>query len=297
MNGGQRELMEERVVVAGATGYLGRHLVAAASERGYRVRAIVRSRARAEEPGPFGSPSLSGHVDEWLEGEVTDPAFVHGACREARRVISALGVTRQKASPWDVDYRANLRLLEDAERESVGSFLYVNVMHASAGRSLIMRSKAAFAEALTRSPVAHQVVSPSGYFSDLTEVLQMARIGLTFLPPGRGVRIAPIHGADLARFCMERLGDVSGSWDVGGPDVLSYPEIARLASAAAGKRCRTVTIPMGAVRAAVWVATRIGGRPANIAQFFADGLTRDAVGERHGEHHLEAYFREVIAGR
>jgi uncharacterized protein YbjT (DUF2867 family) len=290
-------MMQELVVVAGATGYLGRHLVARASDTGYRVRAIVRSRMRAEEPGPFGSPSLAGHVDEWLEGETTDPSFVRGACRGARRVMSALGVTRQKASPWDVDYLANLRLLEDAEREGVGSILYVGVMHASAGRSLIARSKAAFAEVLGRSPLVHQVINPSGYFSDLTDMLRMARIGLAFLPPDPGVRTAPIHAADLARFCVERIGDVSGSWDVGGPDVLTYREIAQLASAALGKRSRAVTIPMGAVRAAVWVATRIGGRPANIAQFLADGLTRDAVGERCGEHHIDAYFHELAAAR
>lgn len=289
--------MKERVVVAGATGYLGRHLVAEASDRGYRVRAIVRSRARAEKPGPFGSPSLAGHVDEWLEGEITDLVFVRGACQGAQRVMSALGVTRQKASPWDVDYLANLRLLEDAERERVGSFLYVNVMNASDGRSLIMRSKAAFAEVLSRSPLAHQVVNPAGYFSDLTDMVRMARIGLTFLPPERAVKIAPIHGADLARFCVERLGDVSGTWDVGGPDVLTYREIAERASAALGKRCHTVAIPMQAVRAVVWAATRIGGRPANLAQFFADGLAQDAVGERFGEHHIDAYFRDVSANR
>jgi uncharacterized protein YbjT (DUF2867 family) len=287
--------MKELVVVAGATGYLGRHVVAALSDRGYRVRGIVRSRTRAEGPGPFRSPSLTGLVDDWLEGDITDPAFIHGACEGARRVISTLGVTRQKASPWDVDYLANLGLLEDAERAGAGSFLYVNVMHASAGRSLIMRSKSAFTEALTRSPLAHQVINPSGYFSDLTAMLTMARAGLTLLPPELGVKLAPIHGADLAQFCVERLGDLSGSWDVGGPDVLTYREIAQLASAALGKRCRTVTIPMGAVRAAVWMATRIGGRTADVAQFFADGLTHDAVGERYGEHHLDAYFREVAS--
>lgn len=289
--------MEELAVVAGATGYLGRHLVATVSSRGYRVRAIVRSRARAEEPGPYGSPSLSGHVDEWLEGDVTDPAFVHGACQGAQRVISALGITRQKANPWDVDYLANLRLLEDAERESSGSFLYVNVMHASAGRSLIMRSKAAFAEVLTRSPLAHQVINPSGYFSDLTGILRMARTGLTVLPPRPDVKVAPIHGADLARFCVERLGDGSGSWDIGGPDVLTYREIAQFASAALGKRRRTVTIPMRAVQAAVWIATRVGGRPANLAQFFADGLAQDAVGEQYGEHHIDTYFQDLATAR
>ena len=285
------------MIVAGASGYLGRHLVAEVSAQGYQVRAIVRSRARAEQPGPFGSPSLSGHVDEWLEGDVADPVFVRGACRGGRRVISALGVTRQKASPWDIDYLANLRLLEDAERESVRSFLYVNAMNASHGRSLIMRSKAAFAEVLTRSPLAHQVINPSGYFSDLADMLRMARLGVAFLPPELGVKLAPIHGVDLARFCAERLADVSGSWDVGGPDVVTYREIAQLAAAALGKRCRTVTIPMAAIRTGVWAATKIGGRPANIAQLFADGLTHDAVGERYGEHHIEAYFQDLSTAR
>lgn len=285
--------MSELVVVAGATGYLGRHAVAALAERGYRVRAIVRSRARAEQPGAFGAPALAGLVDEWRTGEVTDPAFVRGSCRGAQRVVSALGVTRQKASPWDVDYLANLRLLQDAEREQVDSFLYVNVMHASAGRSLIMRSKAAFAEALTRSPLAHQVVNPSGYFSDLAGVLQMARRHVAFLPPDSGVRIAPIHGADLARFCVDRLGEASGSWDVGGPDVLTYREVADLAAAALGRRCVTLAVPMRAVRAAVWLAARLGERPATLAQFFADGLTHDAVGERCGDHHLEAFFGDL----
>lgn len=289
--------MAELVVVAGATGYLGRHLVAALSDRGDRVRAIVRSRARAEQPGGFGSPSLAGHVAEWLEGEVTDPSFVRGACHGANRVISALGVTRQKASPWDVDYLANLRLLQDAEAERVTSFLYVNVLHASAGRSLIMRSKAAFAEVLTRSSLTHQVINPAGYFSDLTEIFRMARRGVAVLPPGRDVRVAPIHGADLARFCLERVGDDSGSWDVGGPDVLTYRQIAELAAVALGRRCVTVTIPLRVVRAAAWIAARLGERPADLAQFFADGLTRDAIGERYGNRQLGAYFRELAAGR
>ncbi len=222
---------------------------------------------------------------------------MRGACRGARRVVSALGVTRQKASPWDVDYQANLRLLEDAERESVGSFLYVNVMHAAEGRSLTMRSKAAFAEALTRSPLAHQVINPSGYFSDITGMLQMARTGFVLLPPNPAVRVAPIHGADLARFCVEHVGDASGSWDVGGPDVLTYREIARAAAAAWGRRCVTVRVPLGAVRAAVWVAGRFGERPANLARFFAEGLAHDAIGERYGERHLDAYFRGLAHAR
>ncbi|MEO7586678.1 MAG: NAD(P)H-binding protein [Arachnia sp.] len=286
----------DTVVVAGATGYLGRHVVAELASRGYRVRAVVRSRRRAEAPGPHGAPSLSGLVAEWVEGEVTDRRFVTGICRGADRVVSALGVTRQNANPWDVDFVANLHLLADAEAQQVRSFLYVNVMHAEIGRSLLLRAKSAFAEVLRRSPVTHQLVNPSGYFSDVGDYLSMARTGVALVPPGNTL-VAPIHGADLARFCVDRMGDEDGSWDVGGPDVLTYPDMARLAFEALGKRPRLVRIPDPAIAATVWMASRLGERSASLAQFFAEGLTHDAVGERFGTHHLADYFRATAPGR
>lgn len=283
----------ERVLVAGATGYLGRHLVVELAGRGHAVRAVVRSRERAEQPGLFGAPSIAGAVAEWIEGPVVDPDFVRGLTRGADRVVSALGVTRQKASPWDVDYLANRHLLEDAEREGVRSFLYVNVMHADTGTSLILRSKAAFAATLVRSAIAHQVVNPSGYFSDLTDFWAMARHRLVLLPPGGDTRVAPIHGADLAAFCAAKLGDTNGIWDVGGPDVFTYREIAEIAIKASGHRARILTIPHGALSAAVWVASRLGERPRNLAEFFAEGLTHEAVGERSGTRHLADYFASL----
>lgn len=282
--------MPEIVVVAGATGYAGRHLVAALATHGYQVRALVRSRARAEEEGAYDAPSLAGLVTEWREGDVTDPDFINGVCDGAAHVVSALGVTRQKADPWEIDYRANLRLLEEAERAKVSSFLYINVMHAESGTSLILRSKAAFAQALSRSQVAHQIINPSGYFSDVSEFLAMARKGLIVLPPALGVRVAPIHGEDLARFSIERLSGAAGSWDVGGPDVFGYGDIADAAAAAVGRPCRIIMIPRALVRAGVWAARRIGGRAEMLAEFFAEGLLRDAVGERYGEHHLADHF-------
>lgn len=284
----------DTVVVAGATGYLGRHIVAELAARGHGVRAVVRSRRRAEQPGAHGAPSLTGMVTEWVEKEITDPTSVTGICDGADRVVSALGVTRQKANPWDVDFLANLHLLAEAERGSVRSFLYVNVMHAEIGRSLLLRAKAAFAEVLRRSSVVHQLINPSGYFSDISDFFAMARTGVVFLPPGDTL-VAPIHGADLARFCVDRMGDASGSWDVGGPDIFTYPEMATLAFEALGKKPRTVRIPDPAISASVWLASRLGERQASLAQFFAEGLTNDAVGERYGTHRLEDHFRDLAA--
>ncbi len=285
----------ETIVVAGATGYLGRHVVVELAQRGYKVRAIVRSRTRAQHPGPYGSPAIGGAVHEWREGEVTDPGFIEGICEGGDRVISALGVTRQRASPWDIDYLANLRLLQDAERQSLRSFLYVNAMNADAGTTLYMRAKSAFRECLERSLMTSQVINPSGYFSDATAFLSMAWRGVALLPPDEHVQIAPIHGADLATYIVDHMGHESGSWDVGGPENFTSPEIATMAFEAVGKPPRMVTVPSRAVTASVWLASRVSRRAGDFAQFLAELLTTSSVAENFGTRHLSDYFHELAS--
>ncbi|MDV8009455.1 SDR family oxidoreductase [Rhodococcus sp. IEGM 1318] len=283
----------QTVLVAGATGYMGRYLVSELHRRGYRVKGLVRSRERAEQRGEFGAPSLLGLVDEWVVADVGNGSEMDGLCDGVDRVVSALGVTRQRADPWDIDFRANLRLLALAERSAVSSFLYVNVMHAHEGTSMLMRSKAAFVESLRRSTVASQVINPSGYFSDASEFVDMARRGFAFGLGEGGHRLNLIHGADLAAFCIDHLGDESGQWDVGGPEVYSYHEIVDLAFAAVGKHARTVRVPVRVVRPTLWVADRLGPRMSSLTRFFLEGLQRDSVGEQTGTHHLAEYFNDL----
>jgi uncharacterized protein YbjT (DUF2867 family) len=285
--------MSETIVVAGATGYLGRYIVAALDARGYRVRALVRSRERAETPGAFGAPSLAGHVAEWRVVDYREPATLRGVCEGATRVVSALGVTRQKASPWDIDFLGNLRLLEDAERHATASFLYVNVLHSDSGTSLTMRAKHAFSQVLRRSGVAGQIVNPSGYFSDITDFLLMARKGVGFTIGSGESRVNPIHGADLADFIVECLVRSAGSWDVGGPDVFTYRELEELAFRVAGRRPRVLRLGPAATRPLLWVADRSSPRIGNLVRFFLESLAVDAVGTPTGEHRLEPYLRSL----
>ena len=158
-------------LVAGATGYLGRFIVAELHRRGHRVRAIVRSRERAESPGPWEAPSLRGLVDEWAVGDVTDPTFAADVAEGMDHVVSALGVTRQKANPWSIDYRANLAILRSAERHRSQAFCFVNVIGGDECPAQLTRAKTAFARELASSPVPHRIISPSGYFSDMMQLL------------------------------------------------------------------------------------------------------------------------------
>lgn len=285
--------MDETVVVAGATGYVGRHVVAALDAAGYRVRALVRSRKRAESPGDFGAPGLGGHVADWRIVDYAVPEAVSEVCQDASRVVSALGVTRQKASPWDIDFLGNLRLLEDAERCGATSFLYVNVLHSDYGTSLTMRAKHAFSQVLRRSRVAGQIVCPSGYFSDLTDFLLLARRGLGFTMGAGESKVNPIHGADLADFIVERITEPAGSWDVGGPEIFSYRELEELAFRIAGRPPRLLRLGPGAAQSLEWIADRSSPRIGNLARFFLESLAVDAVGTPVGTRRLEPYLRSV----
>lgn len=276
-----------RVLVVGATGYVGRHLVQQLHDVGYTVRAVVRDLARASAPGAFGSPGLEGLVDEWVDS----PGDTADLMKDVDHVVSALGVTRQKADPWDIDFLLNLRYLELAEQADVRSFLYVGVMNAKLGTSGVSRSKAAFIESLSRSSVTPQIVNPSGYFSDLTEIYDLAKRGIGVGLSRGDARLSPIHGADLAEYCVTAVrGGEAGTWKVGGPEVLTYRDIVRLAFEAAGRKPRFVGIPRGIASTAVWTSDRISPRAGSLTRFFLEGMQTDSVGEPHGTRTLGEYF-------
>ena len=281
------------VLVAGATGYLGRYVVAELHSRGHLVRAVVRDRDRARREGPWGSPSLDGLVDEWALGSVTDPRFTRDLAADVEHVVSALGVTRQKADPWQIDNLANLAILNSALKHA-GSFTYINTLGGDRCPARLTRAKSAFAQTLSVAEIGAQIINPPAYFSDVTEVLTMARRGLVavFRPEAR---INPIHGADLAAYVVDRMEEGrTGTWDVGGPDVLSWRELAHLAFDAVGKRSRVLTVPAWALPPALRLTGLFSPRLADTAQFMTWNMMRNCVAPTTGTHHLADFYRTVL---
>lgn len=277
-------------LVTGATGYLGRYLVAELHRRGHTVRAVARNRSRAEQPGNWNSPALAGLVDEWAIGEISDGSFVADVASGVDVVVSALGVTRQKADPWDIDYRANLATLESAERHGVRSFCFANVIGGDRCPAELTKAKTAFAQALADSSVPNQIINPPGYFSDMMQVFEMARRGRAYLfDPQR--KINPIHGADLATACIDRLeAGEQGTWDIGGPDVFTWHELAESAFTALEKKSRITTVPPAVLPPIQWIASLVSPRRADTLRFVTWGMLNDSVGEPTGTHHLADFF-------
>lgn len=274
----------QHVLVAGATGYLGRYLCGEYRARGWHVTALVRNAVKAQ-----GLPA-----DCVIEAEATRPGSLTGIMDRVDLVVSALGITRQAdgMSYRKVDYQANLNLLHEGERAGVRRFAYVHVLNAEAMRDVpLVAAKADFVDALQASRLKSTVIAPSGYFSDMGAFLEMARTGRVWLFGTGGVRINPIHGADLASVIADAT-EADLDWlDVGGPDTLTQVQIAELAFVALGRTPRIICLPDVLRRAALALLPRL--TPQHIhgpAQFFLTALAIDMVGAPHGKRHLKTHF-------
>jgi uncharacterized protein YbjT (DUF2867 family) len=283
----------KRVLVAGATGYLGHYVVKAFKKQGYWVRALTRSADKLE--------NLRDDVDEAFIGEVTDPASLDGICQDIDIVFSSIGITKQKdnLTYMDVDYQGNKNLLEEAKKEGVSKFIYISVFNAEKMRNLKgIQAKLKFTEALKDSGLNYLIVNPNGFFSDMLEYLNMAQQGRGYVFGSGDNKINPIHGEDLAEFCVNAVDEAEQEIDVGGPDILTHNEILAIAFESLEKPVKISRIPIwlrNVILAILRLFTSV--KTYGPLEFFMTVLAMDLVAPTYGSHHLKDFFLENCGGQ
>jgi len=97
----------QKVLVTGATGYLGRFVTRELKRRGYWVRVLARNPKKLEQTGPFLQPAVVNEIDDLFIGEVTEPETLKGLYDDIDIAFSSIGITRQKdkLTYRDVDYQ------------------------------------------------------------------------------------------------------------------------------------------------------------------------------------------------
>lgn len=279
------------VLIAGATGYLGRHLIRSYHAAGYRVHALARR--------PESLIDLDAQIDHIVFGEATKPETLKNAFSGIDQVISALGITRQRdgLTYEDVDYQANKNLLDEAVRVGVGHFSYIHVLHAEEMPHVAMAAaKNRFVKALTAAPIESTIICPSGFYSDLSEILDMARRGRVYLFGDGEEKISPIDGADLAKVCVVASRSGADRIEVGGPQSLTQNQIAMTAFDVLGKKPRVTHIPRVLARFVVGIGKRLGWRQQlGPIEFFLTASKMDMTAPRHGQVTLVDDFSSRIS--
>lgn len=283
------------VLVVGATGYLGRHIVAQLRQAGYRVRALAR------DPNRLGFTCDSGV--EVFVGQVTRPETLAGLCDGVSIVISTLGVRSlaRKPTPWEVDYQGNLTVLRLAQQARVERFMFVGVLHGERLRASIpvVEPRERFIDALRQSAIPWTVLRPTGFFNDMQTIFNQARRGRIFLLGSGEARMNPIHPTDLATEIIRSLDDEAArnrSIDVGGPDIYSYAEIAQMAFRALGKQAHVTHIAPRLVDGASQVIKPFNPTVAGFLRFFRTVMTTDMTAPRMGGYHLSDFFAQLASG-
>ncbi|MCP3961087.1 MAG: SDR family oxidoreductase [bacterium] len=275
----------KRVLVAGATGYLGGFVARELAARGYFVRALARS--------PEKLDPLRDSLDEIVEAEVTGPETLERVCDGIDAVFSSVGITRQKDGLTfrDVDCQGNKNLLDVALRAGVEKFVYVSALGGPKLRHLdIVDAHEAFVDELKASGIGYAVLRPTGYFSDMGELLSMARKGRVWLIGSGENRVNPIHGADLAVACADAIEGEATEIEVGGPETMTWNDAAALAFEVLGRPARITRVPEWLMWPMVRLVRLFDRHQGELLAFFTTMATTDVVAPSTGTHTLEALF-------
>ncbi len=247
------------IAITGATGTVGKALLSTLIGAGEPVRALVR------DPRLLGPNRVRVQL---AFSDLGDPHALRHALRGADTVIHLAATIRDQPPRRveEVNGLGTLRLLRAAERAGVERFVFFSAMSATRfQRTRFFRSKALAEEGVRESPLHTTIFAPSIiYDRDDPWVTIMRRLALLPVLPISGSGKAlyqPIWARDVARCVVASLkGKDDARYELAGPEVLSYNEMARLIANAAGRNRPLVHVPLPLVRSGlIWLRRVFGG--------------------------------------
>lgn len=279
-------------MVAGATGALGTELVRSLAERGHEVIAMVR------RSGDARLDAVRHMLCDERVADVSDPSGLRAACAGADVVVSTVGLTRPTRSVTfeQVDHQGNLALLDAAAQEGVGHFHFVSLAgiddpgHA---RVPMMVAKRAFEIDLQAGPIAWSISRPSGFFWNYGVILQMVREhGTAWLVGDGAACTTPVDERDLADAIADRLCEPEAIFTVGGPEDLSFREVAEMAFRVLGRPERIHHVPPSLARSALAVVRPFDPARYGLGAFATWVMVTGATADHVGERALEPWMAE-----
>lgn len=272
-----------RVVVTGATGYIGTRLIPELIEADHTVVAAMRRPHRAAE-------FRWGNDVEVAPFDVFDPASVEAVCQDADVVVYLVHSMTGDDFPAR-DHEAAANVAKAAGEAGVSKIVYVSGLIPGGAGDLSdhLRSRLDVEDVLSNSDVPVVVTLRAaivlGGGSASFELVRQLSERLPFVPlPGwLDSQVQPISIADLliaVRTAIDDI-DVGASLDVGGPNRMAYSELIRL-------YCRVADLsrpflPIGRLLPHRFVgafAGRIADVPHKLVVALVDSLGHDLVVSR-----------------
>lgn len=227
---------------------------------GERVRCLVR------EPKRLGPERVRVQI---ALGDLADPASFRNALRGVDTVIHLAASIRDqpRGSIEELNAMATLRLVRGAEKAGARRFVFASALNASLqSPTRFFRAKALARTAVENAGMETTVFSPSIVYTPgdpwLTLLDRFSHLPAMPIAGDGETRFQPIWAEDVADCVMAALaltGERHRSFDLAGPETLSYDEIVELALRPAGRHRPLLHVPMPAVHAGLRSLERLVG--------------------------------------
>lgn len=269
-----------RILVTGATGYIGGRLVPRLLEEGHEVRCLARNPKKlALHPWR--------HQVEVFAGDVLDPGAVKEAmegCQAAFYLVHSMAAGKGFE---EIDRRAALCFRDAAEASTLGRLVYLGGLgdegdehspHLSS-RHEVGRILAEGATPVTEVRAAVIIGSGSLSFEMLRSLTEVLPVMTT--PRWVRTRCQPIAVRDVLEILVGALEDPSTETkvaEVGGPEVLTYEEMMQIYAEEAGlRRRRFVRLPFLTPRlSSLWIGL-VTPLPPSVARPLVESLRSEVV--------------------
>ena len=242
--------MQAQVTVFGGGGFVGRHAVRALAKAGYRIRVAVRRPHLAPEVKVMGDV---GQI-EVVQANLRNPASVAAAVAGSDAVINLVGILyaagRQTFSSVQAEGAATVA--KAAAAAGVKRLVHVSAIGADAGSpSAYARSKAEGEAAVRAAFPGAVILRPSVVFGPDDECFNrfaaMASVSPVLPLIGGGeTKFQPVFVGDVAKAIVAASGrdDLAGqTFELGGPEVLSYRQVLEYVVKETGRARPLVPVP------------------------------------------------------
>jgi NADH dehydrogenase len=261
-----------KVLVTGGTGFVGPKVVGAIVEAGHEVRALARDPGKAAHVAALGA--------ELHEGDVTDAASLGPAAHGVEAVVHLVGIRQGKPEQFQrIMVDGTRSLLAAAKEAGAQRFVLMSALGTTEETKDLVPyygAKWQSEEDVRASSIPHVIHRPCFAFARdggiLTTFRKLAKLAPVTPIIGSGrKRIQPIWVDDMAAYFARSLeldAATNRTFELGGPDVVSWNEFWERLKQALGVRRPSVHVPVGLMKANALVTERL---PGNIP------LTRDLL--------------------
>jgi uncharacterized protein YbjT (DUF2867 family) len=242
--------MTRLVTVFGGSGFVGRHVVRALAKRGWRVRPAVRR------------PDLAGHLQPMggvgqimpVQANLRYPDSIARAVEGADAVVNLVGILFESGKQsFDAVQAEGPRAVARAARSAgIANVVQMSAIGADAGSAAsYARTKAAGEAAVLAEVPTSVILRPSIVFGPednfFNQFAGLARM-LPFLPliGGGETKFQPVFVGDVAEAVAAALdgqATAGGTYELGGPAVMTFRQILEYILAETGRRRPLVTLP------------------------------------------------------